>query len=188
MKFDLGFGFWEGGRHAVAVPTRLIFERQISEVPYFPWGRWYYYVMQDGLIVTYPVKRHSTGNMAVMFLEQGFGLSRAFHDLREFQPFTPFQMLTRDPNCQAVCLAAAASIEQMEGEITPQEMIKMDEEIWCLQKDGWVLIRLKSMLAIGLDFPNGITAGEGQQGVVDFLYADQSYDPTHPLATPPVVS
>jgi hypothetical protein len=184
MIFDLGFGFWEGGHHAVAIPTKVIFERQLNEVAYFPWGRWNYFVMQDGVIVTYPIKIRSNGNVAVMFLELSFGLNRAFHDLREFHPFTPFQISIRDPSCQSVCRAASTGIL---GGATPEEMLKMDEDVWCLQKNGWFLIRGKSMLAIGLELPNEIVT-IGGSGVVKYTYADQNYDPNRSLANPPLVS
>ena len=174
MIFDLGFVFWDGGRHSVALNTRLIFKPKLDEVPYHPWGRWHYFIMQDGLVATYPVKRRGA-NHAVVFVRGESNLSKAFNDLKGVKPF---QISMLDPHCQQVCFAAA-SISKEEKSIPQAVMMGMDEDVWCLDEPGWALIRTKSMLAIGLDFVDGGIDWKGTQGRVMNVYADQEYKPDY---------
>lgn len=187
MIFDLGFAFWEGGHHAVAVNTREIFKSKLAEDPSCPFTRWQYFVMQDGLIATYPTME-AGGAMAVLVVSMDCYLSQAFHQLRGVKPIP---LSVGDPSCEQVCYAASNGIDHDVSELPWDQRKDLIEDVWCLSLMGnvigWSLLQLKSRVAIGLEFLDGDpVTHEFGEGKVNFIYADQRYRPR--FFPPPVLS
>jgi hypothetical protein len=185
--FDLGFAFWDGGSHAVAVNTREIFKNKLEEEPYCPFTRWQYFVMQDGLIATYPTMLDG-GGMVVILVAMDCRFSQGFHALKGVKPF-PLSL--NDPSCEKVCFAASNGIDDGVSELSWDQRKDLIEDVWCLSLTGdmvgWSLLKLKSRVAIGLDFLDGDPLNRGLgEGKVNFIYADRRYRPK--LYPPPVVS
>ncbi len=146
MFFELGYVLGQGAYKAVAVgaeATNVIVKK--SRWPLYRWNRWHFVLVEDGVIVIFPVREGSGTALTV--------LDGIFWDVIAATKVPPLPFKAKDPTLNQIITACTATIEHEERKVPLDQMKSTPETIWMLGNTfTWSPVELCTRLGVAMDF------------------------------------